>query len=144
LTFKRITIEEEHKVNQDETLNSRRTLVQDVPFGSRTDQQTRQFTRRSRMTAKLESIYTPTTSNLACLQEQIHQEEVTEELSLTEKWVLSQWQLLPTTYIPGMTIEKRYQLIQESIFQELIWQQQQAQVRYWTRSRIFENAQPEN
>jgi hypothetical protein len=53
------------------------------------------------MTAKLEQgiIYAPMKPNLECLQEQICQEEVTEELSLTEKWVLSQWQLLPTTYI---------------------------------------------
>jgi hypothetical protein len=108
LIFRNPTIEEEHEVNQDETLNSRRTLVQDVPFGSRTDQRTRQFTRRSRTTAKLESIYTPTTSNLTCLQEQICQEEAIKELSSTEKWVLSQWQLLPTQYIPGITIKKRY------------------------------------
>jgi hypothetical protein len=108
LIFRNPTIEEEHEVNQDETLNSRRTLVQDVPFGSRTDQQTRQFTRRSRTTAKLESIYTPMTLNLACLQEQIRQEEATKELSSTEKWVLSQWQLLSTQYIPGTMIEKRY------------------------------------
>jgi hypothetical protein len=103
-----MTIEEEHKVNQDKTLNRRRTQVQDVPFRSRTDQQTRQFTRVSKMIAKLEIIYTLTKLNLECLQEQICQEEVTKELSSIEKWVPSQWQLLPTTYIPGMTIKKRY------------------------------------
>jgi hypothetical protein len=63
------------------------------------------------MTATLENIYAPTTPNLEYLQEQICQEEVTEELSSTEKWVLSQWQLLPTQYIPGTMIEKRYRLI---------------------------------
>jgi hypothetical protein len=118
LISRKTTIEEEHEINQDETLNRRRTLVQDVPFGSKTNRQTRQFTRASRTTAKLEQgiIYIPTKLNLKCLQEQIRQEEVTEELSSMEKWVLSQWQLLPTQCIPGMMIKKRYQLIQESIF----------------------------